>query len=100
MQEKILLEQSRSVKDILTLKWLKENEQVIIDKINECVLESNDWNGDQMMDIERIEDLVSKGNGFYSFIIFNIEDGIEKQWYVEANYKNSELQIDDIMIYA
>lgn len=100
VQEKILLEHSRNVKDILTLNWLNENVQVLIDKINEFVLESNDWNGYQMMDIERIEDLVSKGNGFYSFMIFNIEDGIEKQWYVEANYKNSELQIDDIIICA
>lgn len=100
VQEKILLEQSRNVKDILTLNWLNENVQVLIDKINEFVLKSNDWNGYQMMDIERIEDLVSKGNGFYSFMIFNIEDGIEKQWYVEVKYKNSELQIDDIMICA
>ena len=73
---------------------------MLIDKINEFVQESNDWNGYQMMDIERIEDLVSKGNDFYSFMIFNIEDGIEKQWYVEVNYKNRELQIDDIIICA
>lgn len=45
VQEKILLEHSRNVKDILTLNWLNENVQVLIDKINEFVLESNDWNG-------------------------------------------------------
>lgn len=100
MQEKILLEQSNIVKDILTLNWLNENIQILIDKINDYVAESEDSNGYQMVDIERIEDLVNKGNDFYSFMIFNIEDGIEMQWYVEVNYKNNELQIDNFMICA
>lgn len=98
MQEKILLEQSNLVKDILTLNWLNENIQILIDKINDYVAESEDSNGYQMIDIERIEDLVNKGNDFYSFMIFNIEDGVEMQWYVEVNYKNNELQIDNFMI--
>lgn len=100
MQEKILLEQSNVVKDILTLNWLNENIQTLIDKINEYVIESEDSNGYQMVDIKKIEDLVNKGNDFYSFMVFNIEDGIETQWYVEANYKNGELNIDDFMICA
>lgn len=100
MQEKILLEQPNVVKDILTLNWLNENIQILIDKINKYVVESEDSNGYQMADIERIEDLVNKGNNFYSFIVFNIEDGIETQWYVEANYRNGELSIDDFMICA
>lgn len=100
MQEKILLEQANIVKDILTLNWLNENIQILIDKINDYVAESEDSNGYQMVDIEKIEDLVNKGNNFYSFMIFSIEDGIETQWYVEVSYKNSELQIDDFMICA
>lgn len=100
VQERILLEQSRNVKDILTLKWLNENVQILIDKINAYAEESKDSKGYQMEDIERIEDLVNKGNNFYSFIIFSIEDGFETQWYVEVNYKNGELYIDDFMISA
>ena len=98
MQEKILLEQANIVKDILTLNWLNENIQILVDKINDYVAESEESNGYQMVGIEKIEDLVNKGNNFYSFMIFSIEDGIETQWYVEVSYKNSELQIDDFMI--
>ena len=81
---------------MLTLNWLNENIQILIDKINDYATEAVGSNGYQIIDIERIEDLVNKGNDFYSFMIFDIEDGIEKQWYVEANYKNGELSIDDI----
>lgn len=96
IQEKILSEQTDIVKDMLTLNWLNENIQILIDKINDYATEAVGSNGYQIIDIERIEDLVNKGNDFYSFMIFDIEDGIEKQWYVEANYKNGELSIDDI----
>ena len=92
IQEKILSEQTDIVKDMLTLNWLNENIQILIDNATEAV----GSNGYQIIDIERIEDLVNKGNDFYSFMIFDIEDGIEKLWYVEANYKNGELSIDDI----
>ncbi len=96
IQEKILSEQTDIVKDMLTLNWLNENIQILIDKINDYATEAVGSNGYQIIDIERIEDLVNKGNDFYSFMIFDIEDGIEKLWYVEANYKNGELSIDDI----
>lgn len=98
VQERILLQKSKDFKGILTLKWLNENLNLIIDKVNEYVAGNEESNGYQMDNIERIENLVSKGNGFYSFDIFNVEDGIETQWYVEVNYTNNELQVDDITI--
>ena len=91
------LQFKRNVKDILTLNWIKENEPILIDKINDYLEESVDWKGYQMMKIDRIEDLVNKGNNFYSFMIFNIEDETEWQWYVEVNYKNNEIHIDEII---
>lgn len=97
VQERILLEQSRNIKDILTLNWLKENEQILIDEINDYLENCVDWKDYQMMKIDRIEDLVNKGNNFYSFMIFNIEDETEWQWYVEVSYKNNEMHIDKIM---
>ncbi len=97
IQENILLEISRNIKDILTLNWLNENEQIVIDEINDYLEKSDNWKGYQMMTIDRIEDLVNKGNNFYSFTLFNIEDEKEWQWYVEVNYKNNELQIDNII---
>lgn len=97
VQERILLEQSRNIKDILTLNWLKEKEQILIDEINDYLEKCADWKDYQMMNIDRIEDLVNKGNNFYSFMIFNIEDETEWQWYVEASYKNNEIHIDEIM---
>ena len=97
VQERILLEQSRNIKDILTLSWLKENEQILIDEINDYLEKCVDWKDYQMMKIDRIEDLVNKGNNFYSFMIFNIEDEIEWQWYVEVSYKNNEIHIDKII---
>lgn len=97
VQERILLEQSRNIKDILTLNWLKEKEQILIDEINDYLEKCADWKDYQMMKIDRIEDLVNKGNNFYSFMIFNIEDETEWQWYVEASYKNNEIHIDEIM---
>lgn len=97
IQENILLEISRNIKDILTLNWLNENEQIVIDEINDYLEKSDNWKGYQMMTIDTIEDLVNKGNNFYSFTLFNIEDEKEWQWYVEVNYKNNELQIDNII---
>ena len=97
VQEKILLEQSRNIKDILTLNWLKENVQILIDEINYYLEKSAEWKGYQIMKIDRIEDLVNKGNNFYSFMVFNIEDETEWQWYVEVNYKNNEIHIDEMI---
>lgn len=97
MQERILLEQSRNIKDILTLNWLKENAQILIDEINDYLSKKDTWKGYQMLNISKIEDLVNKGNNFYSFMVFSNEDEEEWQWYVEVNYKDNELQIDRIM---
>ena len=92
-----ILEQSRNIKDILTLNWLKENVQILIDEINYYLEKSAEWKGYQIMKIDRIEDLVNKGNNFYSFMVFNIEDETEWQWYVEVNYKNNEIHIDEMI---
>ncbi len=97
IQEKILLEQSRNTNDILTLNWLKENVQILIEEINDYLSKHETWKGYQMLNISKIEDLVNKGNNFYSFMLFSNEDEEEWQWYVEVNYKDNELQIDRIM---
>ena len=97
VQERILLEQSRNIKDILTLNWLKENVQILIEEINDYLSKHETWKGYQMLNISKIEDLVNKGNNFYSFMVFSNEDEEEWQWYVEVNYKDNELQIDRIM---
>ena len=99
MQERILLKDSKKTKDILTLNWLKDNIQIVIDEINSYFEKSTDWKDYQIVKIDRIEDLIIEGNNFYSFMIFEIEDEPEneRQWYVKVNYKNDEMNIDEII---
>ena len=97
IQEKILLEQSRNTNDILTLNWLKENVQILIEEINDYLSKHETWKGYQMLNISKIEDLVNKGNNFYSFMLFSNEDEKEWQWYVEVGFKNDEIHIDEVI---
>ena len=99
VQERILLENSKKTKDILTLNWLKDNIQIVIDEINSYFEKSTDWKDYQIVKIDRIEDLIIEGNNFYSFMIFEIEDETknERQWYVKVNYKNDEMNIDEVI---
>lgn len=97
IQEKILLEQSRNTNDILTLNWLKENVQILIEEINDYLSKHETWKSYQMLNISKIEDLVNKGNNFYSFMLFSNEDEKEWQWYVEVGFKNDEIHIDEVI---
>ena len=67
--------------------------------INSYFEKSTDWKDYQIVKIDRIEDLIIEGNNFYSFMIFEIEDEPEneRQWYVKVNYKNDEMNIDEII---
>lgn len=81
----------------MTLNWLKENVQILIEEINDYLSKHETWKGYQMLNISKIEDLVNKGNNFYSFMLFSNEDEKEWQWYVEVNYKNNEIHIDEMI---
>lgn len=97
LQERILIEQSENLRNILTLELLEEDKKDLIEKVNRYFQENDSWKNYQMSDIKRIEDFVNKGNDFYSFMIFEMKEEIEMQWYVEVSYKDDELSIDNII---
>lgn len=95
VQRVILREQNISTHTILTTEILKENEQLLLEKVIQyCEINQIP---EEISIISEIYNLVNEGNDFYSFWINTPMNEIEFIWSFNVTFNNGEIIIDDII---